>query len=99
MLANSSRGTSADPKEAIVVATVTGLRRGELSALRWEDIDFHARTIRVHATDHRGRITEQTKTEAGEKFVPLFESARKVLAARKLRTTYNQRTTLFSELR
>lgn len=79
-----------EAREAIVVATVTGLRRGELFALRWEDVDFGQRTIRVHATNHAGQITEQTKTDAGERFVPLFESARKVMAARKLRTRFNQ---------
>jgi integrase len=73
-----------------VVATVRGLRRGELFALRWEDVDFAKRTIRVHATNHAGHVADQTKTEAGERFVPLFESARKVLAARKLRTRFNQ---------
>lgn len=79
-----------EAREAIVVATVTGLRRGELFALRWEDIDFSQRTIRVHATNHAGHVEEKTKTEAGERFVPLFESARKVLAARKLRTRFNR---------
>ena len=78
-----------EAREAITVAAVTGLRRGELFALRWEDVDFRARTIRVHATNHRAQITENTKTEAGERFVPLFESARKVLVARKLRTRFN----------
>jgi integrase len=69
---------------------VRGLRRGELFALTWADIDFEKRMIRVHATNHRARIEESTKTEAGERFVPLFDSARKVLAARKLRCEYNQ---------
>jgi integrase len=79
-----------EAREALIVATVTGLRRGELFALRWEDVDFGKRTIHVHATNHAGRVSEQTKTEAGERFVPLFESARKVLAARKLRTGYDE---------
>lgn len=49
-------------------------------------MDFDARLVRVHATNDRGAIIETTKSEAGERAVPLFESARKVLAARKLRT-------------
>jgi integrase len=88
-VASLIKHTREEAREAITVATVTGLRRGELFALRWEDVDFAKRTIRVHATNHAGHVTEQTKTEAGERFVPLFESARKVLAARKLRTTFN----------
>jgi integrase len=76
--------------DAILVAVATGLRRGELFALCWADADFDSRMIRVHATNHRARIEETTKSEAGERFVPLFDSVRKVLAARKLRSEYNQ---------
>jgi integrase len=79
-----------EARDALIVATVTGLRRGELFAMRWADVDFSARTIRVHATNHAGHVTETTKTEAGERFVPLFESARKVLAARKLQMRYSR---------
>ena len=46
--------------------------------------------IRVHATNYAGKVAETTKTEAGERSVPLFESARKVLAARKLRSEYDR---------
>jgi integrase len=38
----------------------------------------------VRRSNYRAEIAE-TKTEAGERNVPLFESVRKVLAARKLR--------------
>jgi integrase len=74
----------------IVVAAVTGLRRGELFGLRWSDIDFDKNTISVHATNYAGRVTETTKSEAGERFVPLFPSARKELIAQKLRTDYSR---------
>lgn len=76
-----------DAREALIVATATGLRRGELFGLRWGDVDWDKRTIHVHATNHGGQVEETTKTEAGERHVPLFESARKILAARKLRTS------------
>jgi integrase len=63
-------------RDAPVAATATGLRGGELLALRWADVDFSARTIRVHATNHAG-VSERVKTEAGKRFVPLFEWARR----------------------
>jgi integrase len=74
-----------DAQDALVVAASLGLRRGELFALHWEDVDFEARLVRVHATNDRSKIVEATKTKAGERAVPLFESARRALAARRLR--------------
>jgi integrase len=40
-----------DRLEALyVVAVTTGMRQGELLALRWKDVDLDARALRVHAT-------------------------------------------------
>ncbi len=45
---NAVRG---DRLEALyVVAVTTGMRQGELLALRWKDIDLDARTVRVRTT-------------------------------------------------
>ena len=62
-----------------------GLRRGEAFALRWRDIDFNEELVDIKATNHRGQILDRTKTKAGTRLVPLFESARKILLARRLR--------------
>jgi excisionase family DNA binding protein len=70
-----------EARDVLLVAASLGLRRGELLALRWGDVDFEARLVRVHATNDAGTVAETTKTEAGERSVPLFESARKALAA------------------
>ena len=74
-----------DAPEALTLAAALGLRRGELFALRWSDVDFKAALVRVHATNERAVLTETTKSEAGERAVPLFESARRVFRARQLR--------------
>lgn len=50
----------------IILALDTSLRRGELFRLRWEDIDFENRTIKIDAT--------HTKTQR-EKIVPLTPRA------------------------
>lgn len=75
-----------DCRDALTLAASLGLRRGELFALRWKDIDREANVIRVRASNHAGVIEEQTKTKAGDRLVPLFASARRVLAARELRS-------------
>jgi integrase len=40
-----------------LAAAMTGLRRGELLALRWMDVDWNARLIRVCQSYYRGRFT------------------------------------------
>ena len=40
-----------------VTAAFTGLRRGEILALRWRDVDFPASTIRVRASYSAGQLT------------------------------------------
>jgi len=61
-----------------------GLRRGELRALKWSDVDFGAGVIRVERgwDDEEGE--QATKTEAGVRRVPLAGALRKLLVAYKL---------------
>ncbi|MDQ6841859.1 MAG: tyrosine-type recombinase/integrase, partial [Actinomycetota bacterium] len=40
-----------------LTATFTGLRMGELLALRWRDVDFGGSTIRVRASYAAGQLT------------------------------------------
>jgi integrase len=66
------------------VALGTGLRLGELRALRWRDVDRDHRLIRVERAYSR-REVRRPKTDAGTRSVPLFPSvddALRHLAAR-----------------
>ncbi|HEX6762879.1 MAG TPA: tyrosine-type recombinase/integrase [Gaiellaceae bacterium] len=66
------------------VALGTGLRLGELRALRWRDVDRDRRVIRVERAFSRGEL-RRPKTDAGRRLVPLFASvdaALRELAAR-----------------
>jgi integrase len=64
-----------------------GLRRGELRALRWTDVDLDARRIRVEREwdDHEGELDE-AKSEAGRRTVPLVPQLVVELRAHLLRT-------------
>lgn len=59
----------------VSVALATGLRKGEALALRWDDVDLKARTIRVTGTLKRrtghGLVRDTPKTEHANRVVPL----------------------------
>ena len=56
---------SDDRLEALyVLAVSTGMRRGELLGLQWQDIDFDAGTLRVRRTLNRGTTTPPKSSKA-----------------------------------
>jgi integrase len=56
------------------LAILSGLRRGELFALRWRDIDEHARVLTVREAVYDGTFATP-KTEAGLRQIPLSDPA------------------------
>lgn len=54
----------------MALALYTGLRQGELLALRWRDIDLDTGVLRVRAAAYRGKLSEP-KTTAGRRAVAL----------------------------
>lgn len=60
------------------LAILTGLRRGELFALRWQDLDQEARVLTVREAVYDGTFGSP-KTEAGLRQIPLSESALSVI--------------------
>jgi hypothetical protein len=61
-----------------LTAAFTGLRRGELLALRWRDIDFEGEAIRVEGSVDRG-VSGTTKSDKGRN-VPMVEPVAQALA-------------------
>ncbi len=51
-------------KAGIIVCLSTGLRLGEICALKWEDIDFENRLLRVNRTVQRISVQNQEKKTA-----------------------------------
>ncbi|GAA2848056.1 site-specific integrase [Pseudonocardia halophobica] len=71
-----------------VLAVVYGMRRGEIAALCWEDVDFDRGKIIVRASLVRvgGRLVRgRVKTAAGERMLPLVPTTRKALQAQRKR--------------
>jgi len=67
-------------------ALYAGLRRGELMALRWEQVDLAAGVIRVErAYDEKERVEVEPKSRAGHRTVPIVGALRDVLVDHKAR--------------
>jgi integrase len=62
------------PRTMVGLAILSGLRRGELFALRWKDIHEHARMLTAREAVYDGTFGTP-KTEAGSRRIPLSETA------------------------
>lgn len=95
---------------AILLSFQLGLRVGELVALKWTDIDFTKNIIHIQRQEticnkynedltqiaHSvHEIKEYTKTQAGNRFLPLTEEALKILNHIKMWNTTNRITSEF----
>jgi integrase len=68
-------------------ALYAGLRRGELQALRWEDVDLSAGLIRVErAWDEKSRVFVDPKSRSSRRVVPIAGQLRGFLLEHGVRT-------------
>src|SRR5882762_2831834 len=56
----------------VILVVTTGLRRSELFALKWRDVDFSTLMLDVQRSIYLGKIGH-CKTEASRKPVPVYE--------------------------
>jgi integrase len=71
----------------VMLAGTTGLRRSELFALRWSDVNFQTMEVAVTRSCVRGRFGK-VKTVASGKPVPLHQLVYDMLLSWRLVTTY-----------
>lgn len=74
----------------LLLALYTGLRKGELIALTWDDVDYDKKLLRVNKsrTGSRKAITAQIttpKTESSNRKIPLNDTVLEALKAEKKR--------------
>jgi integrase len=74
-------------KAMVMLAGSTGLRRSELVALTWSDIDLELMQVNVRRSCVRNHFGD-AKTEASRKPVPLHPSVAKTLAVWRAETPY-----------
>jgi integrase len=83
----------------VMLAGSTGLRRSELVALTWRDIDLELMQVNVHRSCVRNHFGD-TKTEASRKPVPLHPSVVKCLGAWRDTSEYrSQEDFMFPSIR
>jgi integrase len=70
-----------------LTAAMTGMRQGELLALRWRDVDFQAKRIRVRRNFVRGHW-DTPKSRSGERSVPLASRVAKELKRHRRRSRF-----------
>jgi integrase len=73
----------------LVLAITTGMRRGELLALRWQDIDFENKNVQIRRTvdffaGYGGYIETEPKTAKGRRMIALPPFVIGVLRQRRL---------------
>ncbi|MBI2690577.1 MAG: site-specific integrase [Solirubrobacterales bacterium] len=71
----------------VVSAAMTGLRQGELIALRWSDIDLDGAQVFVRASISRG-ITGTPKSSTSVRVVPLAQRVIRVLREHRAHSLY-----------
>ena len=72
----------------VVVCLYTGLRVGELLALKWEDIDFKSSLLYVRRTGRDGRddsgrytlVTDSPKTASSQRCIPIPRNIRRLFS-------------------
>jgi integrase len=75
-------GAKADPERGIYYAFpfLTGTRASEQLGLLWDDVDFQAGVIRIRRIQERdGSLCEMTKTEAGQREIPMMPLLQEML--------------------
>ncbi len=73
-LVEAARGHRLEP--VLILAITTGMRRGELLALRWQDIDFENKNVQIRRTvdffaGYGGYIETEPKTASGRRMIAL----------------------------
>ena len=71
----------------LLIALHTGMRRGEILGLQWDDVDFKSGMIHIRhnavITEHETTVNDFLKTAAGRRDVPLTEDLEQWLRAQK----------------
>lgn len=78
----------------LLVAASTGVRAGELHALRWRHFNFQRREVRIETRVDAFRTEDVPKTRAGLRVIPLGEAVIRALQTWRQKTKFPQASDL-----
>ena len=85
ILLSTAQSEMPDFYPVVLFALNTGLRRGEIVALKWENVDFQKNKINVIHSAYNGKLTKP-KTKASYRSLEIPLNLKKVLAELKLKS-------------
>ena len=92
-------GELSEPARTVtMLAAITGMRRGELFGLKWEDLDFDKRTIRI-VRSLVDQMEGLPKTETSRKPLPMSDELAVALTSWREQTEYGSPETGYSQAR
>jgi len=78
-------------KTMVIMALTSGIRQGELRAIKWHDVNFDTKKIYVQsAVKHNTSIIGTTKTNKGIRTIPIDERSMNTLKEWKLQSKFSQ---------
>jgi integrase len=77
-------------RDILMFAASTGVRAGELHALRWKHVNFQRREVRIESRVDPFRTEDVPKTRAGLRTIPLGEAVIRALQGWRQKTRYAQ---------
>lgn len=86
---------------AILLLLFTGIRRGELLALTWNDVNFATKTLSINKSLNRVRnfetgtseiLINSAKTESSKRYIPLLDDILKELENHRTKQKFEKRT-------
>jgi len=81
-------------RSLVLLLIVTGLRIGELLALRWRHVDLESALLRVEETVYEGHFDEP-KSRHSARLIPLGPLALAILQAKRAKATVDSATLVF----
>ena len=87
--------------EFIALLFTTGMRKGEIAALSWSDIDYKQNVIHVTKTvtfDENSKLVigDSPKSEAGQRDIPMNDAIKEILKAQKKKSLMLQDSNVIS---